>query len=178
MIRKLILPALAAAMLAGCATYQYRGGAGGDYYYDQPATEYRYYGSPYGYYGGYGYGYPYGGSIGYGYYRSYPGWYGYPRHSGGHSHGHHGPRPGGDGDHDDDQGGNPQNQQPDQPRPPWRDLGRLDPSQRAHVEAKRPVPMAEREASSPVRRATPGPLGLDRPRARRPKRDGDPVSPP
>lgn len=173
MIRKLLLPALAAAMLAGCASYQYRGGAGGDYYYGQPTTEYRYYGSPYGYYGGYGY--PYGGSIGYGYYRSYPGWYGYPRHSGGHSNGHHGPRPGGDGDGDQDS--NPQDdQQADQPRPPWRDLGRLDPSQRAHVQAKRPMPMAEREASSPVRRAVPGAVGIDRPRARRPKRDGDPVS--
>ena len=74
MIRKLILPALAALMLAGCATYQYRAGSGGDYYYGQPGTEYRYYGSPYGYggygyggYGGYGYGsYGYGG-YGYGY---------------------------------------------------------------------------------------------------------------
>ena len=76
MIRKLILPALAATMLAGCVTgYTYRGaGGGGDYYHGQPSVEYRYYGG----YGGY-YGYPYG-YGGYGYY-GYPyryGYYGYP----------------------------------------------------------------------------------------------------
>lgn len=76
MIRKLILPALAATMLAGCVTgYTYRGAAGGgDYYHGQPSVEYRYYGG----YGGY-YGYPYG-YGGYGYY-GYPyryGYYGYP----------------------------------------------------------------------------------------------------
>jgi len=81
MIRKLLLPALAAALLGACATpYDYRGGHG-DYYYGQPSVDYydSYYGG-YGCYGGmwgyggygYGYGYPY---YGYGY--PYYG-YGYP----------------------------------------------------------------------------------------------------
>ena len=42
MTRKLLLlPAIAAALLAGCATYGYdaRGGTGGDYYYGQPGSE-------------------------------------------------------------------------------------------------------------------------------------------
>src|SRR5690606_22351494 len=74
MIRKLILPALAALVLAGCATgYQYRGGSG-DYYYGSPGVEYRYYG--YGYYG-----YPYG---------SY-GYYGYPYYYGGYYGRHYSP---------------------------------------------------------------------------------------
>lgn len=72
MIRKLILPALAAALLAGCSSYQYRGGASGDYYYGQPSSGYNVYGgygsSPYGG-GGYGYS-PYGNP---GYYS--PGYY-------------------------------------------------------------------------------------------------------
>jgi hypothetical protein len=82
MIRKLLLPALAAVLLGGCVTgYDYRGG-NGDYYYGQPSVDYYdgYYGGygypgwsgmmgfGYGYggygYGGYGYGYPY---YGYGY---------------------------------------------------------------------------------------------------------------
>lgn len=120
----LLLPAIAVALLSGCVSYGYRGGHGGDYYYGQPTTEYSY---PDGY-GDYGYGYPggysspyWGGSIGY---------YGYygprrpPRHGGGHGndHGHGGGHQGGN------DGGNdrpPQNV-PDRPRPPWRDLGRLD----------------------------------------------------
>lgn len=177
MIRKLILPALAAAMLAGCVTYQYRDGSGGDYYYGQPSTEYRYYGVPYGGYGygyppGYGYGSGWGGSIGY-----YGGWYSpprYPGHSGGHSHGH-GPRPGGNQGQGQDQGGNQQVPPPDRPRPPWRDLGRLDPSQRAHVEARQPMPAEQREAGSPVRRAVPD---MVMPRVGRSKRDAHPVSVP
>lgn len=82
MLRKLLLPALAATLLAGCVTgYTYRGhGGSGDYYYGQPSVEYRYYG---GY--GYGYGYPgYGGYYGYPYRYGYPsryGWYGYPYYS-------------------------------------------------------------------------------------------------
>lgn len=82
MIRKLLLPTLAAALLGACATgYDYRGGGEGDYYYGQPSVDY--YG---GYYGGYGYpgwsgmmgfGYGYGG-YGYGGY-GYPYYgYGYP----------------------------------------------------------------------------------------------------
>ena len=86
MIRKLLLPALAAALLGGCVTgYDYRGGTG-DYYYGQPSYQSDYYG-PYGY-GGYGYpggwsgmlgyGYGYGGGYGgYGYGYPYYG-YGYP----------------------------------------------------------------------------------------------------
>lgn len=124
MIRKLLLPVIATALLAGCATYGYRGGAG-DYYYGQPGTQYRVYGS----YGYPGYGYPgyygYPGSYGYyGYGYGAPYWGGYYRYiparpHGGHHHGgghgsgdHEGPRPG-------------QGQQPDRPRPPWRDLGNV-----------------------------------------------------
>ena len=45
MIRKLLfLPVAAVALLAGCATYGYRSGGAGDYYYGP-------------YYYGYGYGY-------------------------------------------------------------------------------------------------------------------------
>ena len=126
MLRKLLLPALAIATLAGCATgYSYRGG-NGDYYYGQPSVDYRYYG-----------GYGYGGSIGYGFGQGYYldvfgrpvycypyGYYGgrYPSYPYGH-----GPRPrpphgpGHDGGHD----GPPQHggQRPGN-RPPWRDIGR------------------------------------------------------
>lgn len=59
-IRKLLLPAIAVAMLGGCMTsgHSYRQDGGG-YYYGQPSTEYRYYGSPYGIYDrAYRYGYP------------------------------------------------------------------------------------------------------------------------
>jgi hypothetical protein len=68
-LRALVLPGLAGALLAGCATgYSYRSGPG-DYYYGQPQVEYRdygmygygpgwgWYGAPYPYYWG---GYPYG----------------------------------------------------------------------------------------------------------------------
>ena len=101
MIRKFLLPALVAAtLLAGCASYQYRGGSG-DYYYGRPAVEYRYYGSPYG---SYGYGYPgWNGGLGYGYSPYGYGYYGYPYYRDG---GHH------RGDRDNDRA-----------RPPWRDLG-------------------------------------------------------
>lgn len=66
MLRKLLLPMLATAALAGCATdYQYRGG-NGDYYYGQPRVEYRHIG-PSGFYGGVGFGTGGGyGGIGYG----------------------------------------------------------------------------------------------------------------
>lgn len=85
MIRKLILPAVAIALLGGCVTgYSYRQGSG-DYYYGAPAVEYRYYPpypyGAYGYYGPYRYadpysywyrGYPYGYRSGYGYPYGYP----------------------------------------------------------------------------------------------------------
>ncbi len=86
MIRKIFLPVLAAVALAGCVTsgYDYRGGRG-DYYYGQPAVEYRHYGYG-GPYGNVGYGYPggWGGSFGYSHYYGRGGYgdpydyYGYP----------------------------------------------------------------------------------------------------
>lgn len=101
MIRRLLVPLAATALLAGCVTsapYGYRGDGQGDYYYGAPTVEYRYhdmypgYGDPYygpyrpglSVWGGYGYyGRPYYGPY-YGnpYYR-YPyygnPYYGYPR---------------------------------------------------------------------------------------------------
>ncbi|MDB6163880.1 MAG: hypothetical protein JWL98_1312 [Xanthomonadaceae bacterium] len=93
MIRKLLLPAMAVVLLAGCATgYGYRAG-NGDYYYGQPSIDYQdggyypYGGAGYGYPGGWsgmiGYGMGYGGGYGpYGYspygYGGYPYGYGYP----------------------------------------------------------------------------------------------------
>lgn len=154
MIRKLLLlPAIAAALLAGCATYGYRAGSG-DYYYGQPGTQYRVYGS-YGYPGYYGYGYPgYYGGYGYGYGAPY--WGGYYRYiptrpHGGHHHG---------GDHDDH--GTPPpgqgHQQPDRPRPPWRDLGNVarppvgkrDATVRQPVAPRAPATMSQQRAV-PVR---------------------------
>ena len=81
MIRKLLFPLLATAVLAGCVTdYSLRGGSGGgSYYYGRPSVDYRYYGAPYGY--GYGYPYGYGGS----YYR-YGGYYGNPYRYGGYGY--------------------------------------------------------------------------------------------
>jgi hypothetical protein len=113
MIRKLILPAVAVLLLAGCATgYTYRS-APGDYYHGQAGVIYRdYYGypgyrsyySPYNWGGYYGYGSGYRFRYGYG----YPYW----------GHGYQRPRPG-DGHH----GGG--DHTPDRSNPPWRDLGRL-----------------------------------------------------
>lgn len=150
MVRKLLLPALAGALLAGCMTsgYQYRGG-NGDYYYGQPSTQYRYYGAPYG-----SYGYPggWGGSIGYGYYSHgyYPyGYspYGYYGYGGGYPYYRYPYRPpvvivqpgpgGGSGDVDNNGAGNngagnngtdtgTDSIHNDRPRPPWRDLRNLD----------------------------------------------------
>lgn len=146
MTRKLLLlPAIAAALLAGCATYgyDYRGGGGGDYYYGAP-----------GYYGNDGYGYPYGyGGYGYPYGYGYPG-YGAPywgggyyyipsHHGGSHHHGGHGGRD--DDDHQAPPPGQGQ-QQPDRPRPPWRDLGRAG---RAQAASKLQPPAEVREASPP-----------------------------
>lgn len=120
MIRKLLLPAIAVATLAGCVTQPgYR-----DVGYGHSRVEYRRidpygaYGYPpvYGYYGYYGspyYGYPYG------VYR--PPHPPRPPHGSGHD-GHHG------GDHDGDHhdGDHPGHAQPPDPRdgddrrPPWR----------------------------------------------------------
>jgi hypothetical protein len=176
MIRKLLLPALAAALLAGCATYGYRDGRG-DYYYGQPSTQYRYYGGygypgDYGYpgysgygssgYYGYGYGAPYwGGSIGY--YR----YYGPSRHwqhGGGHHDGNH------DGGHDGghDSGGRPPTgSRPDRPRAPWRDLGNVA---RPPVVERRSAPMPQVRRIAP-QRATPVHTAPQGPRSGNRKRD-------
>ncbi len=55
MIRKLILPAVAVLLLAGCVTGYTHRTAPGDYYYGSPSTVYRdyYYGGYYPYYGRY-----------------------------------------------------------------------------------------------------------------------------
>lgn len=165
MHRKLLLPALAATLLAGCATdYAYRGG-NGDYYYGQPRTEYRYYDPQgYGLYGSYGYGnyapaYYYD-RLGrlvyrnpYGYYGSYGSPYGSPYGSGGWWYR---PRPqhGGHGDHHDDHAGDGNREER---RPPWRNLGGvLPPDGRATGEGdegSRPV----RRQQSPYSRAMPVP---------------------
>lgn len=117
MMRKLIVPLVAAGLLAGCVTsgYSYRGGDG-DYYYGRPSTQYRYHG-PYG-------AYPYGGFGYYGYYgdpyysrHPFYGRYGYPYY--GHPYYYRPPvvirpRP----DNDPAPGSNDDNDR----RPPWRDL--------------------------------------------------------
>ncbi len=150
MLRKLLLPAAAIALLSGCiaAPYGYRQGYG-DYYYGAPTVVYRdrtpyypgpYYGDPYGYRYprgpvwsfGLGYGYPYYGSS-YGGYRyggypySYRGGYGTPYH--GHPYRPRPPvivrPPGPEGGHHD-RGPRPR----DRDDPPWRNLdgiGRTSP---------------------------------------------------
>lgn len=164
MMRNILLSALAAAALAGCATgYAYRGGNGGDYYYGQPRTEYRYY-DPYGYYGGFG-GYApgyyydrfgrlvYGGAYGYyGYpYGGYGSWWYRPRP-------HHGQ--GGHGDRDDDDRGGDRNDR----KPPWRDFGGLAP--------RRPrVAGDDGEDARPRRQTAP----LEMPRQREPRMAAPPM---
>ena len=131
MIRKLVLPALAAALLAGCVT-DYGAYGGGVYggYYGNPSVEFRYdsgylmypsgyggYGTycyPYRYYGApYGYG-GYGGYYGYPYYRpSYPYYRPYQGHRPPGVHPRpHGPYP-------------PQHRRDDDRRPPWRNYDEL-----------------------------------------------------
>ena len=169
MIRKLILPALAASLLAGCATgYQYRGGSG-DYYYGSPGVEYRYY-------GGYGYGYPYGGYGyggygygGYGYPYYYGGGYYYPWYRPGHGHGHgHG------GGHDDDGHDGGGDATPDRPTPPWRDLGSIgDRGKQRDLGDKLPQ---RREAHAPVARPSSQPRISSPPRISAPQRPSVPRS--
>jgi hypothetical protein len=120
MIRKLLIPLAATALLAGCVTtapYGYRGGGQGDYYYGSPSVDYRYHGA----YPGYGYGSPY-----YGPYRSGisvwgrygspyyygPSYYTYPRY-----YPRPVPRPNHPGDH------RPRVDRPD--GAPWRNPGGL-----------------------------------------------------
>lgn len=143
MIRKLLLPLVAVALLGGCVTsgYGYRPHGGGSYYYGGPSVDYRYY-SPYGsYYGGaYGYyGQPYG--YGYGYSYGYP--YGYtPYYYGNQYYYYYGqprvyyyPRP----------VERPQvDPRPDSDVSPWRDLERL----RARVRGDR-MPSGTTQPSAP-----------------------------
>lgn len=115
MIRKLLLPLVAVALLGGCMTsgYSYRQG-NGDYYYGAPSVEYRYYSpypyaSPYSYYGGHYYSGPYRYGYPYGYY-GYP--YADPYYGAGYYHYGTPRRPSAD-------------PTPDRTRSPWRDLEQL-----------------------------------------------------
>ncbi len=168
MFRKLLLPMLATAALAGCATdYQYRGG-NGDYYYGQPRVEYRDLG-PGGFHGGIGIGAGYGGfgygGYGYGptyYYDRYgrliygdPGrYYGSWYYGGNGRYPTHPPR---GHDHQGDPDGDAANR-PDRP-PPWRDLGHLQPRDPYESvdgnrgERQRPVrrPLTESHSDAPMR---------------------------
>ena len=134
-LRALVLPGLAGALLAGCATgYTYRSGPG-DYYYGQPEVEYR----DYGMYGGYGpgwgwYGSPYpyywGGGYPYGYWGP-PYWE--------HRHWHRDPPP-------------PANPPPPVHAPDRTPLFGSRGGERPHVPGGRPVPMpAPREVAPPPR---------------------------
>jgi len=158
MIRKLLLPALAVAVLSGCMTsgYTYRQDRG-DYYYGQPSTEYRYHGSPYGYYGNgyYGSGY-------YSRYYGYPGYYRYPYGYGRYPYGYYRPpvviRPGHGGGHHD--GGDDHHDRDDDREAPWRDIGRL---QRERLERSTPVvPQRAPRPAASVRPAPPPRATRDR----------------
>lgn len=165
MLRRLLLPLLATAVLAGCATdYRYRGGHG-DYYYGQPRVEYRYLGQS-GYYGGFGLGY---GGYGYGatYYYDrfgrlvygYPGGYYGSTYYGGNNRyrpqRRHGDRDDHDDRHDRDDRGD-RGDHADRP-PPWRDFGGL---QRQGDNEGRNRNRDARE--QPMRRSRPA-SGLDAP---------------
>ena len=157
MFRNILLPALAAATLAGCATgYSYRNGNGGDYYHGQPRTEYRYY-DPYGFQGSYGYGSyapgyyydRYGRLVygnPYGYYASpygSGGWWYRPRPQ--HGHG---------GDHDDDDnhaGDGDRNER----RPPWRNIGGvLPPREQVAADGDDAQPRVRRQSAPYARPMT------------------------
>lgn len=127
MIRKFILPVIAAGLLAGCVTpgYNYRGGSG-DYYYGGSVRSVPYgygsigYGSRGGWYGNVGYGARIGYGYPYGYYGYYPGYlppYGGYRPPIYYPHYPYRPpvypRPG-DGNNDP---------RPPKRRAPWRDIG-------------------------------------------------------
>ncbi len=154
MIRKLLLPAIAVALLGGCMTggYSYRQDRG-DYYYGQPGVDYRHYGGAGGYYDGYyGYGSGYYGNSYYG--------RGYPYYNGGYRRGYpygyyrppvvvH-PRPDGDNGHHQDRD--------DDQKAPWRDYERLkrERIERSPVVQRKPMSVPVRPAT-PVRSATPRP---------------------
>lgn len=157
MLRKLLLPIAAAALLGGCATdgYNYRSGPG-DYYYGTPSVDYRHYGSPYGYYGSPGF---YRG--GYGYYGGYGGFYRnpyypwYPRH-------YYNPQPrpdDGAGRPAPEHGGN------DNDRPaPWRNLDELRRRDESRIE---PGPSVRRIAPRTVHRPRVAPRPTVTPRPSR-----------
>ena len=174
MIRKLVLPALAALVLAGCVSgdYAHRSGDRGDYYYGRAITEYRNVG-PYGGYSPYGYGgyAPYGyGGFGYGAYGYPRGYYGYPYGYGGYyNHPHYRPYyrrppvtyPGPDGS-------TAPQPRPNDRRPPWRNFDEMRRRQSADGGAVQPraVEPAPREAAARergsrmeqiIRRANPNP---------------------
>lgn len=116
MIRKLMIPLVAASLLAGCVSdYSLRGGGGGgSYYYGRPSVDYNYYG---------GYGYPYGEAYRYRGY-GYPGYYG-GGYYGGYPYGYY-PRP-----YYPNRPGRPHNpSRPPTPRQdggvPWRDTHRVN----------------------------------------------------
>ena len=142
MIRKLLLPAIAVALLGGCMTggYSYRQDRG-DYYYGQPGVDYRHHGAPAGYYNGY-----YGNS--YYYRRGYPYYYGGYRH--GYPYGYYRPpvvirpRPDGDNDHHQDRD--------DDQKAPWRDYERLkrERIERSPVVQRRPMAVPVRPATRPA----------------------------
>ena len=178
MIRKLILPAIATLLLAGCATgYSYRS-AYGDYYYGQPTTVYRNYYGGYGYYG-YPYGYspyasPYGwsGSLRYRWDYPYYGYYGGTRW-GGHRYPYR-PRPGGsDGD---------SAPAPDRTTPPWRDLDRirgesnvlrseeLDIRQQTVRPGQRSAPVQQPQAGQRISRPIPRQRSIQGPVPQEPRR--------
>lgn len=159
MLRHLLLPALAASMLAGCATdYAYRNSGGGDYYYGQPRIEYRYYG-PYGFYRDYGYGGYYYDAFGRLVYASPYGYYGYPY--GGYGNGWYRPRPHpGHGDHGNDHDAG-QDDDRAQSGPPWRDLGTL--------RARPPRAIDDDEDARPRMRRQSAPLAMPAPLRREPR---------
>src|SRR5690606_21525754 len=140
MIRKLILPALAILLLAGCVTGYTHRTAPGDYYYGSPTTVYRDY-----YYGGYGYPYYYGR------YPTYP----------------HSPRPGNDGDRTPDRKTPPwrdldrigQEARPDVPRAGQTRMRPARPVEPTRVQQS-PAPI--RRAAAPVQRGTPRPSAKHR----------------
>lgn len=171
MLRKLFVPMLATAMLAGCATdYNYRGGSG-DYYYGQPRVEYRYQGSG-GYYGGYyggaygspyrGFGLGYGlGGYGYGATYFYDPFgrlvYGYPSR---YRYGHDGYRSRPHHDHDrgprDDVGDRDGDNREDR-RPPWRNFGGLQPGGENNVNRQDDDRRPRMDRRQPVSTSMPAP---------------------
>ncbi|WP_162823849.1 hypothetical protein [Lysobacter sp. TY2-98] len=167
MIRRLLIPLAATAVLAGCVTtppYGYRADGQGDYYYGSPSVEYRYHDAwPY-----YGFGYPYyygpyrpGFSVWGGYYGGYYGggypYYGYPYYGGGYhyTYPNYHPRPRPDnnngGNHDRDGGGH----RPD--GGPWRNPDEIVRRRRQVDNGGGMVQVAPRPAMPEVTRPDPGP---------------------